>query len=213
VWLARRSRNGGQLTSFAAAACVGAIVTLVCGDVFRRGQLELEAKPMSNYGLDDRRSVRTLLALHRPGDVIMTTHFGLAGLWWYSGQNIAGPDAGGHLQDGSPIYEIGHVSRPECDRVDERLDSVLDHRSRVAVYLGFRTNVEPPGFDRLVFEEFGRRGKLVEYRRFAEDSYVAVFDLTEPPASVRFDPTASSIDTLRVPLLAGCVRITAARRW
>jgi hypothetical protein len=97
--------------------------------------------------------------------------------------------------------------------VEERLDAVLNHRSRVAVYLGFRTNVEPPGFDRLVFEELGRRGKLVDYRRFAEDSHVALFDLTEPPASVRFDPTGSSIDTAQGALLSGCLRITAARRW
>ena len=58
------------------------------------------------------------------------------------------------------------------------------------VYLGFRTNVEPPGFDRLVLEELGRRGRLVGYRRYAEDSHVALFDLTERPAGGRFDPAA-----------------------
>ena len=117
VWLARRYSNRRPLTALAAAVCLGAIVTLVCADIFRRGQLELEAKPMSNYGLDDRSSVRALLALHRPGDVVMTTHFGLAGLWWYSGSNIAGADAGSQLQDGSPIFEIGHVaSHSACDR-------------------------------------------------------------------------------------------------
>ena len=97
VWLARRYSHRRPTTALAAAVCLGAIVTLVSADIFRRGQLELAAKPMSNYGLDDRSSVRALLALHRPGDVVMTTHFGLAGLWWYSGLNIAGADAGSQL--------------------------------------------------------------------------------------------------------------------
>ena len=214
VWLSRREWNRRQLPALAAVACVGAIVTLVCVDIVRRGQNELEAKPMSNYGLDDRRSVRSLLALHRPGDIVMTTHFGLAGLWWYSGLNIAGPDGGGHLQDGSPIFEIGHVAADsECRRSDARLNSVLNSRSRVAVYLGFRTNVEPPGFDRLVLEALGQRGRLVEYREYAEDSHVALFDLTERPASGRFDTTASGIHIAPVPPLSGCVGITEARRW
>ena len=213
-WLARRYSNRRQLTTLAAAVCAGAIVTLVCVDVFRRGQVELEAKPMSNYGLDDRRSVGALLALHRPGDVIVTTHFGLAGLWWYSGLRIAGPGAGGHLQDGSPIYEIGHVaSHRECGRSNEHLNSVLNDRSRIAVYLGFRLNVEPPGFDRLVLEELGQRGQLVGYRRYAEDSHVAVFDLTERPAGGRLDPTTAGTLDAQVPRLSGCLDIREARRW
>ena len=59
VWLARRYSNRAAIADvLAGAVCLGAMVTLVCADIFRRGQLELAAKPMSNYGLDDRSSVR-----------------------------------------------------------------------------------------------------------------------------------------------------------
>ena len=81
------------------------------------------------------------------------------------------------------------------------------------MYLGFRTNVEPPGFDRLVLEELGRRGRLAGYRRYAEDSHVALFDLTDRPAGGGADSTADIIPDAQVPRLTGCVGITAARRW
>ena len=68
-----------------------------------------EARPQSNYGLDDRSSVRWLLAAHRPGDVILTTHYGLAALWWCRGLDISNGDDGGRLPDGSQIFEIGHA--------------------------------------------------------------------------------------------------------
>jgi len=80
------------------------------------------------------------------------------------------------------------------------------------VYLAFRTNVEPPGFDRLVFEELGRRGRLVGYRRYAEDSHVAIFDLKEPPPPERFNPVAGD-PADNTPLLSGCVGIKPAHRW
>jgi hypothetical protein len=42
---------------------------------------------------------------------------------------------------------------------------------------------------------------------------VALFDLTAGPGGGGFDPAASIIPDARVPLLTGCVGITAARRW
>ena len=196
------------------AALAGGAALLVAADVVHRGVVELRAKPMSNYGLDDRRSVSFLLAVTRPDDVILTTHFGLPGLWWYSGVDISGADRGGRLANGNPAFEISHVPPGStCDRWKKELDEVLKGRSRVAVYLGFRMNVEPPGFDNLVLDELGRRGTLVSYRQYAEESLVAVFDLTEVPRETLIIPRTPGKREAEPQPLEGCVAVKPARRW
>jgi hypothetical protein len=128
------------------------------------GAVDLEARPHTNHGLDDRRSVRFLMAVRRPGDVLMTTHFGLAAVWWYGRLNISGADRGGGFRDGSPIFEVGHMAPGvSCDQGTGEMNAALGGHSRVVVYLGFRTNVEPPGFDSLVLDHLSRRGALVVY--------------------------------------------------
>jgi hypothetical protein len=94
------------------------------------------------------------------------------------------------------------------------MDSALEGRSRIVVYLGFRMNVEPPGFDTFVLEELGRRAALVAYKEYAEESRVAVFDLGKPgslPLQIPARLGASPDRPLRPP--AGCISITPARRW
>jgi hypothetical protein len=221
VWLGRRglNRRGFSPAQFGAlvtsAAVLGVVVVAVCLDVIRRGVFALEHRPRSNYGLDDRSSVRWALEAHRPGDALLSTHYGLAAIWWYGGLNVADADRSGRLLDGTPIFEIRHVPLgEECSHWRIAMDSALQGRSRIVVYLGFRMNVEPPGFDTFVLEELGRRAVLVAYKEYAEESRVAVFDLGKPgslPLQIPARLGAPTDQTLRAP--AGCISITPARRW
>jgi hypothetical protein len=226
VWFLRRSYSHRRILPLALALAAGGAALTVSADIYTRGRIEFQARGPSNYGLDDRRSVRLLLRLLRPGDVLMTTHFGLAGIWWYSGLSIAGPDpAGGQLQDGTPMFEIGHTEeQSECARRDQEMEQALSGRSRAVVYLAFRLNVLPEGFDSLVLEYLGKRGELVGYQQYAEESILAAFDLKVPPLEPldlsrapfgRFflPPTQGEAPRRRVPAPGGCVTIAPARRW
>lgn len=203
-----------------AAAVLGIVSLTVCVDVVRRGLFALEYRPHSNYGLDDRSSVRWALAAHRPGDVLLSTHYGLAAIWWYGGLNVSDPDRSGRLPDGTPIFEIRHVPPgDQCAHWNAELDRALAGRSRIVVYLGFRMNVEPPGFDTFVLEDLGRRGALVGYKEYAEESRLGVFDLTKPPSPTVFTSLTGPMrranragaEALRP--LDGCISIIPARRW
>jgi hypothetical protein len=196
------------------ASLAGGAAILVCADVVNRGVVELRARPLSNYGLDDQRSVRLLMAAIRPDDVIMTTHFGLPGLWWYGGVDISGSDRGGRLTNGNLVFQVHHVPPgAACGRWKNEMDAVLKGRSRVAIYLGFRRNVEPPGFDNLVLDELGRRGSLVTYRPYAEESRVAIFDLTEAPLDKFVIPRAPGKPDGQPKIPGGCIAVTPAQRW
>jgi hypothetical protein len=208
---------------------------VVCADVVRQGEVALEARsPRTNYGLDDRSSIRWLLAAHIPGDLIATTHFGLAGLWWYSAANISDIDRSTRLADGSPLFELGHLPPDgNCDQARHELTDALRGHQRVVLYLGFRMNVLPVGFDDLAMSEFSRRGALVGFKTFADSSRVAVFDLQRAsnypgefptfghePATPVTPLTPATLDTAttreRATTLAtipGCVTLTPARRW
>jgi hypothetical protein len=89
---------------------------------------------------------------------------------------------------------------------------VAARTGRVIVYLGFRMNVEPEGFDRLVLDELGKRGAIVGYHRYADLSHVVEFDFRQPPngSADRFFPQS---DTPKRPSLPGCVIVRPARRW
>jgi hypothetical protein len=219
VWLAsspgRQWNSRKRLAGLALAVAPGLTAILVCVNVVQRGEGALESRPQSNYGLDDRSSVRWLLAIHRPGDVVLTTHYGLAAIWWYGGLNVAGPDRGKALPDGSPIFEIGHVPPGrDCARWHDQLNAVLTSHARVVVYLGFRLNVEPPGFDNLVLRELGRLGGLVTYKQYAEESRLAVFDLGQAPVENLNLPGGRGTSIGQLPQTAtGCLAVRPARRW
>jgi hypothetical protein len=76
LWLAGRARPLGRAAGLLLGLVTGATAGLVAVNIAQRGAGALETRPRSNYDLDDRSSVRWLLAAHRPGDVIMTTHSG-----------------------------------------------------------------------------------------------------------------------------------------
>jgi hypothetical protein len=215
VWLVRRSgprwRTIASTLAAVALVAVGAVVI----DIVQRGKIEFLARPLSNYGLDDRSSVRLLLKTVQPGDAVATTHFGLAGLWWYGRVNISGPDpAGTRLQDGNRIFEIGHSSGATCDGWVEAMNATLRGHRRLVVYLGFRMNVLPEHYDRLVMKALGRRFALVGYREYAENSRVAVFDLEQAPRGDLILPRRLGAGPPEDhPAADGCVTFADARRW
>ncbi len=191
-----------------------------CGDCCRRIRRqrrhyqararELTFRPRSsNYGLDDRRSIRFLLANHRPGDAILTTHFGLVALWWYGKLSVSTADRTGRLPDGSPIFEIGYLPAEQCAGREPQMAAALGDRERAAVYLAFRMNVLPVGFDELVLHEAGRRWALDTYKKYEELSRIAIFDLKRAPGVATVEALAESQSTLP----EGCVTIQPAKRW
>jgi hypothetical protein len=198
----------GRPRALAVSAVAAMIAFAVSGDIVWHGLRALGHRPQhSNYGLDDRRSIRFLLANHRPGDAILTTHFGLAGLWWYGAISVAAADRGGRLPDGSPIFEIRHLPAEQCDQ--PRMVAALGDQPRAAVYLAFRMNVEPVGFDELVLREAGERWALDTYKDYAELSRVAIFDLHRTPDVA----TAGALAEPRDAVPQGCVGIRPAQRW
>lgn len=185
-------------------------------DIVQRGVFAIEHRPRSNYGLDDRSSVQWLIEARRPGDAVLSTHYGLAAIWWYAGINVADASRSGQMADGAPLYEIRYVEdQRECARWSDALNVIARDRSRLVVYLGFRMNVEPEGFDQLVLEQFGSRWPLVGYKEYAEASRLAIFDLKAAPAGPLIIPSGpgSAASRSKTQTPAGCVSVTAARRW
>ena len=211
VFALLRFRSGRARPFTLAASAITAVVAFaVSGDIVRRGLRELTYRPRySNYGLDDRRSVRFLLANHRPGDAILTTHFGLVALWWYGKISVSAADQAGRLPDGSPIFEIGYLPAEQCHGGEPQLAAALGDRERAAVYLAFRMNVLPVGFDELVLHEAGRRWALDTYKGYEELSRIAIFDLKRPPSVATVAALAES-DSEKP---EGCVSIRPAKRW
>ena len=212
-WLAFQSRWRLSLLREACAIAALLAAGIVSFDIARNGRNELGVKRSdNNYGLDDRRAVRRVQTLRQSGDPVLTTHFGLAGLWWYSGINISGSHRGAYLDD-SPIFEISHETRrTQCARDRADMDALVQRTGRAIVYLGFRMNVLPAGFDKLVLDELSTRGAVVGYARYAELSHVAAFDFRQPPdgdAGRYFTDSGTAIG----PSLPGCVAIRPARRW
>ena len=211
LWFATR-RHRQAFVAMSAAAISGTIVLAVGGDIVWAGARALAGKEHSNYGLDDRSSIRLLLASHRAGDAIVTTHFGLVALWWYGGFDIADAERTGQLPDGSPIFELRHVpDARDCDGASADLDQAFSGRDRAAVYLGFRLNVLPENFDKLAMRELRQRGALVTYKEYADDSRVAIFELRARGS--RAGDQAQPAEATDAAAPPGCIAVIRARRW
>lgn len=211
-WLVRRPGTTRQRWLPLAFACALA-ASVVALDVFGRGRATLIGQGAESfYRLDDRRSIDWIMRTRRPGDVILTTHYGLAALWWYGGVNVAALDGEGHLADGTPVFEVGHAPPgPACADQEARLTAALRGAARTLVYAGYRNNLVPEGFEPLLFEELGRRGQLVDYRAFATLSLLASFDLSRPTAGAVTIPIERG--TMPPPPAEGCLTIAPGKRW
>ena len=194
-----RARSSTGIIARAAALIAGIAAVAVSANVAYRGIRTYSERPQTNYGLDDRSSIRYLLAAHHSGDPILTTHYGTAALWWYGHVDLSGPEQGTRLTDGSPVYEVKYPDQTECRMWDAELARTLAGHTRADVYLGFRANVEPDNFADLVLSELSKRGQMVGYKEYGREGQIATFDFTRVTTHQKIVP--------------GCISIRRARRW
>jgi hypothetical protein len=164
-------RPSGRPKSIRLAAVVSLIVAaLLSGDIAVRGALDGVGRARSasdNHALDDRAAVRWLNAQKRPGDVWMTTHYGVPAVWWYAGI------------DQERIIEVRQQPEGSGCRNDALTAAVAD-APRVLLYLGFRFDDVPPGFDDLLVGRLSQLGSITHYRPFANASQALVIDRRAP---------------------------------
>ncbi len=191
----------------AAAAAVGAVIP-VCWNVARRASVDIPAAhpANSNHDLDDRAAVTWLAGQRRSGDAMMTTRLGEPAAWWYAGVPIDTPFRGG-MMDGMPIFEITyHDPHPRCE---DELAQALQPYSRALVYLGFRFDDVPKGFDDLLLRRLARLGHVDAVRQFAETSKAVIVTLAplgDRPSGIVDDPPPPGA-------LDGCLGVDPAARW
>jgi len=193
-------------TAFCAA---GLIVT---ADILHAGFADLAGQPQSNHNLDDRAGLRYLMASREAGDAIVATHMSLPAVWWYTGIDLSAREAGGRFADGGPVLELQLRSGNDC--TPPKLPRTLEGQKRVLAYLGFDSR-SPPGLQELVLDSLSRRGKIVGYRRVAEEGVGAIFDLTQPPApwTVLVTKPGGRTPVQEVTRPEGCIGFFPAQRW
>ncbi|MCM3880449.1 MAG: hypothetical protein ND807_10115, partial [Vicinamibacterales bacterium] len=182
----------------AAAMAVAVVTVIVSVDIARAGVQELRLRPRSNHNLDDRAGVRFLMTQRQPGDVLVTMRMGLPAVWWYAGADV-------------PALEARHhVPGSECRASD--LATALNGKTRVALYLGFASDV-PEGLQKLVLDTLSSRGTMTAYKRVAEEGVAAVFDLREPP--VPWGTLVTPEGTVAGPVVRppGCIGFFQQTRW
>jgi len=189
-----------RLSVRAPAALAFVAAALICGDIAVRGAEDGVGRARSadeNHALDDRAAVRWLKAQKQPGDVWMTTHYGVPAIWWYAGTRD------------ERIVEVAHQPEgPEC-RADP-LSAALGEAPRVLLYLGFRPDDVPPGFDDLLVRRLTQLGSITGYRPFARASQALVIDRRVPSAApAKLSQLDRRIDTAP-PEIGGCFRVRIA---
>jgi hypothetical protein len=150
-----------------AAAAIGLCVAImICADVVIRGvpaALVRARARHENRGHDDRAAVRWLMSHKQPGDVWMTTHYGAPAIWWYAGI------------DDQRIVEVSHQPDGSECRHDELAAAVSDV-PHVLLYLGFRFDDVPDGFDDLLVGRLSQLGSVTSYRPFADNGNAIIID-------------------------------------
>ena len=193
----------------AGGAVLAAMSLTLSVDVLQRGWQEfLAAYPRdSNHQLDDRSGVTWIAARSRPGDAILTTRLALPALWWYGGRSVAPSTTGGLLTNGAPVLVLSYQPpTSECDA--DALRRTLAPFDRALVYLGFRFDDVPDGFDELLLDNLARLGRVTEPHAFPGVTRAAIVDLS-PAASAATDDGRSA----RTPRLAGCLAVQEAVLW
>jgi hypothetical protein len=199
------------------AIMVGIVAFQLCSDVLRHGVDDVRrARPADrNRALDDRSGVAWLVAQHQPGDLIMTTHFGLPAVWWYGRIPLqyAGIDSSWYGGEAGSLLAVGHtLSDAECRAND--LYGAIRNRSRALVYLGFED--VPKGFDGLLLNRLKELGSITALQRFGSLSRAAIVDFRGPSDSEKDASSPSEwegVSTVGVPGLIGCVTVREASGW
>jgi hypothetical protein len=186
----------------ATAALATAAVLWLCGDVALGGwrAIEIARRDDSNHQLDDRMAVEWLLTQHDRGDVVLTTRLALPAVWWYADALVSPPTFGAFLRDQSPILEVDHAEQGRACHSDDLRRALLTYR-RALVYLGFRFDDVPPGFDDFLLQELRRIGRVTESQRFPGVTRAFVVDIVPPR---QLDPPTPT---------TGCISVQPARRW
>jgi hypothetical protein len=206
-WKAYRERRH---VGAATAALVTAAVLWLCGNVAANGWrvIQVARSDNSNHQLDDRTAVEWLVTQHERGDVVLTTRLALPAVWWYAGAPVSPPALGSSLRDRIPILEVDHVQQGRGCHNDELRSALLAYR-RALVYLGFRFDDVPPGFDDFLLQELRRIGRVTESRRFPGVTRALVVDIVPPREEFARATTLLDSPTPTT----GCISVRPARRW
>jgi hypothetical protein len=185
-----------------AVVLAGAVVLV--WDVVPRGYHELTTSPVTNHGLDDRTAVQWLLSQHRPGSVIVATTLSQPAIWWYGRASLSATNRGATLDAGTPVLHAGFTSTDQPCPPPPAFPG-----NRLLVYLGFRVDDLPAGFDQLLLDTLTSVGRVSTLRDFGGIGRAAVVDLGVPSP-------APQLTTLIGPAGArakGCVTFAPAERW
>jgi hypothetical protein len=210
LWLGGRKHRNGIRSG--AALVLGIIAFVLCFDILNRGKDDfLISRPrQTNHEVDDRSAVRWLMARLQPGDVLMAPRLSLPALWWYGGVPISDPEAGTRLPDGTPVIRVEHNWPGSRCELSELRD-VLRNHPRVALYLGFRYDEWPKGFDEWLFEMLTELGTITADKGFAQASRATIVDFRMPGKTVehaRPDPAYA-----QSPRPNGCLSAIPSQRW
>ena len=167
----------------------------------------LPGQKTATHQLDDRMAVEWLLTQHDRGDVVLTTRLALPAVWWYADAQVSPPTLGGFLRDRNPILEIDHVEQDAA--VTKTSSAALLTYRRALVYLGFRFDDVPPGFDDFLLQELRRIGRVTESQRFPGVTRALVVDIV--PSRQQSARATTLLDS-RTPT-TGCISVRPARRW
>lgn len=203
VWLARDRGLRWPEARTLASAVLAALVIAVSADILATGLEHVDERRITdtNHGLQDRESVRWLLAQRRDGDALLTTRLGWPAIWWYGGLRP--------LDERPDAYEIGHrYPGPDCGPEQLR-DAMRAHR-RALIHIGFPDMSE--GYGSLLLRHLDQLGTIAHYRDWGPDGFTAIVDLHTPHAeesSLALMPRFQDGERR----LAGCIAVSPARLW
>jgi hypothetical protein len=215
VWRLRQSGRPRTVITAVMATTLLIATGLLVRDLVGRGHQEVHRDTTTNHRLDDRQGVTTLLAGRRAGDVVISTRLGLPAIWWYGRVLVGGPGGGTRFVDGSPILEATYEPPSPLCSDPGRLSSLtgpaaLNGTTRALVYLGFRFDDVPDGFDQLMLDELSTVGTITEVPRFHGWGRGAILTLGETTMSAPRLPPLEGRDPVH---LDGCINLVPAERW
>lgn len=209
LWLAARKRRAWIRSGV--SLVLGVMAFLLCVDILNRGKddLLISRPRQTNHAVDDRSAVRWLMARRQPGDVLMAPHLSIPALWWYGGVPISDPGAGTRQPDGTPVIKVEHHwPGPRCELSELR--EVIRNHPRVALYLGFRFDEWPKGFDEWLFETLTELGTITADKGFGEASRATIVDFRMPGKVVELARPAPAYGQ---PRPNGCLTASPSLRW